>query len=362
MGFRIRLYSVLKAAKKSGEKLTYAEAQTRAASTKNYIAPMEAFISYPKKKADGGTRRIYSFGPVRKAQQEVLKALIIETTPEPQHDYCLPGRRGIHGAICEIRDALLAGTRFWMTTDIRNAFPSVTVEHANTHTYVNRRLLLHVGFYSYTSHIGSTRPELPQGGKHSSYICSAVIDGVLRKLKKPEVVKVTFSDNVAIGATTKANVIFAFQQMKSEFATLKAGSLALHHTVLSVGDQHNGNFTYQGFKGRGGVWFCGYAASLDSTTQCVRIRPNKFAFDKVKPRIQSEFLQPLSDDQLEAVHNELGDAPEDHWLFERVKKGWSNSGFPEWEWHAQTYSHMANSLWRIAETEQAARRSVVAAH
>tara|TARA_R110002049_G_scaffold281350_1_gene460905 strand:- start:1065 stop:2279 length:1215 start_codon:yes stop_codon:yes gene_type:complete len=359
LGYKMRLYSALKAARKSGDKLTFSALQSRAAAAKNYNAPTESFTKFSKKKWNGSSRIIFSFGPIRKAQQETLKALLIATTPEPQYDYCHQGRRGHHGAICKIREALLAGTRFWMVTDIKNAFPSMTMEHATPHTYVSKRLLLRVGFYF--SHKGSARPELPQGGKHSSYICSAVIDGVLRKLYNPDVEKVAFSDNVTIGATTKAHAVIAFQQIETELASLKAGPLALHHTVFSVGDQHRGKFSYQGFKGRGSIWFCGYAASLDKTTDYVRIRANKIAFDKVKVRIRAEFFKPLSNEQLEAVYEELTDPPSDHWLFNRLKNEWARSGYPEWKWVTHTYEHLTNTFWVIAQAERAERGLTAAA-
>jgi len=366
--YRTRLYSVLKTAKKSGDKLPFREADARAKASKNYTAPSEKFRTRPIKKANGQTRTVFEFGPIRKAQQQTLLSLLEATTPIPPFDYSRPGRRGTHGAIGAIGESLCAGKQFWIGTDIQNAFPSMTVGHALPRTRVSKALLRHIGFYK--THTGSARPELPQGGKHSSLICSAVIDGALQKVSNPDVEKVAFLDNVTIGATTEAGAILAFEQFRTELASLEAGPINLHNSTLGNGYQHKIEMPqlptspkvlmHQGFIAQAGVWFCGYVASLDTPTNKVRSRPNKFAFAKLKRRVQSECLQSRSTEALEKVLSELCDADENHWLIKWVIERWARPGFPQWKRVPLSYSHLANTLTRVVEHELETRANAFA--
>lgn len=362
--YRTRLYSVLKTAKKSGDKLPFREADARAKASKNYTAPSEKFRTRPIKKANGQTRTVFEFGPIRKAQQQTLLSLLEATTPIPPFDYSRPGRRGTHGAIGAIGESLCAGKQFWIGTDIQNAFPSMTVGHALPRTRVSKALLRHIGFYK--THTGSARPELPQGGKHSSLICSAVIDGALQKVSNPDVEKVAFLDNVTIGATTEAGAIQAFEQLRTELALLEAGPINLHQTTFGNGYQHtietphvgqlSHKLMHKGFQARAGVWFCGYVTSLDTPTHKVRPRPNKFAFAKLKRRVRRECLRPLSTDALENVHSDLCEAEKDYWLIKWVIEHWAKPGYPEWKRVPMSYSHLANTLTRVVEDELAHRQ------
>lgn len=366
-GYRTRLYSVLKTAHKSGEKLTFEQADARAKRSKNYAAPAEKFTTYPSKKSNGQTRTIFKFGPIRKAQQQTLLSLVEATTPAPAFDFSRPGRRGTHGAIAAIGESLLAGKQFWIGTDVQNAFPSMTVGHALPHITVSKSLLRHIGFNK--THTGSARPELPQGGKHSSLICSAVIDGALRKVANQHVEKVAFVDNVTIGATTEAGAIHAFEQLRTELASLEAGPINLHQTTFGNGYQHtietshvgplSHKLMYKGFQAQAGVWFCGYVTSLDIPTHKVRPRPNKFAFAKLKRRVRRECLRPLSTDALENVLSDLCDAGRSYWLIKWVAEHWAKPGYPEWKRVPLSYSHLANTLTRVVEDELADRQVTV---
>jgi len=354
--FRLRLYSTLKAAKKKGKKLTFEVAADRANSARNFNSPNEAYSTSPLKKNSAGKRKIFKFGPVRQVQQELLLDLLKATTSIPKNDYGLSKRRGTHGAIRKIRNELIAGKRYWATTDIKNAFPSITTGHAIDVTSVDKHLLHSIGFHH--SYQETVRPELPQGGKHSSFICSAVIDGVLREIGEHDVAKATFADNVAIGATTIERVCTALHQIEQQFATLGAGPLLIHKTCLHDGYVHNGKSKFKGYTMLGGVWFCGYKASYDILDMDVRIRPNFEAFKRLEIRINRKFLRFLTVSELEILTDEIVDQDDQHWLVEWVTNNWARSAYPEWTWNDGSANSLLTFLYDVVESERCRRLGI----
>lgn len=79
----------------------------------------------PIPKGDGTTRDAWEFGPVRYAQQVLVRWLIETSIKPPCFDFSYPGRGGIIGAAKFIRESLKADYRIWITTDIKSAFPSI---------------------------------------------------------------------------------------------------------------------------------------------------------------------------------------------------------------------------------------------
>lgn len=242
----------------------------------------------PVAKNDDSTRDTWMFGPVRYAQQILLGWLIDASMTPPANDFSYPGQGGINGAAMEIGSALLAGQRFWITTDIKSAYPSITPEHfRKVFPEVGKCLERYVAFPTLpynktTSAIDAPRRELPQGAAHSSLILSAVIDGCLADLSLGNVVVVVYADNIAIGAQTVSEAKCAYFAIKKALAQTPSG-LELHACYLCDGFQHatcESPTLVEGFSFVNSLEFCGYRISKDAYTSELRFRPSAKAWKK----------------------------------------------------------------------------------
>lgn len=274
----------------------------------------EAIKYTPIPKSDGATRDAWEFGPIRYAQQILMRWLIDASTKPPCYDFSYPGRGGIRGAAKAIRKSLKAGYRMWVTTDIKSAFPSITRKHfRKLFPDVGKCLERYIVFptlLNNTATIDAPRRELPQGAAHSSLILSAVIDGCLADLSLGDVVVIVFADNIAIGAQTESEVKSAYGAIKAALTNSPSG-LELHTPYLCDGFQHAEfelPILVDGFKCVNSVDFCGYRLSKDLFTSVVRIRPSARAWKKFWRRFDQEQFSEhwtLEELQEEANHRML---------------------------------------------------------
>lgn len=276
------------------EQLSMKQIKCRAKECESTHSLSEAVKYTPIPKGDGTTRDAWDFGPVRYAQQVLMRWLIETSIKAPCYDYSYPGRGGIRGSAKAIRQSLKAGYQFWTTTDIKSAFPSITRKHfRKLFPDVGKRLERYLVFPTLpynTATIEPTQRELPQGGAHSSLILSAMIDGCLADLSLGDVMVVVFADNIAIGAHTESEAKSAFRAVKKALANSLSG-FELHTPYLCDGFHHaefEPPIPTDGFKCVNSIDFCGYRLSKDISTSVVRIRPSAKAWRKFWTRFDQE--------------------------------------------------------------------------
>jgi len=135
---------------------------------------------------------------------------------------------------------------------------------------------------------GFPHRELPQGGVHSSFLLSCLIDGYFAGIGKG-VAKIAYADNLAMGAHSDKEALDALKSLQQAVTTKFGGGITLHEKEVRDGSSHGGsgfhkNEIYFG----NAVNFVGYRISVDQQTTKPRMRPSQNSFLKLYRRIASE--------------------------------------------------------------------------
>lgn len=277
-----------------------------------------------QEKPDGKSRTTFAFGPVQYAQQKLLTWILNAQHCFRSNDFSLPKRGGIHAAAQFIGQHIEDGSApWWMVADVRHAYPSVTRRVVSQVFDLDKRILRYIAvptlpFYGDQDHSlrlegnptrkEALRPQLPQGGAHSPILWSAIMDTVLRRMPKADlVVHCVYADNVAIGAPTAELAMRAYSEFRaaltefSQEAGLGAGGLTLHEQCLCYG-RGNGSgkpVLDRKLKVRTAdfVEFCGYAIYLDQYGEGLKYRPSWKAQSRLRSCIKKEWMSaPLASD------------------------------------------------------------------
>jgi hypothetical protein len=304
--FSNRLHAVLHQAKHKREKLTFQAAEYRARKVKNLAGQKEKIGTKMVSNGCGKARETRIFGPVRQAQQREFDFILQAIRADNPSDFSMKGKQGIHGAAKGIEKALIDGYRFWVISDIKQAYPSVTREHLKDLISLDVTLLRHIGFPNGiskgSSNQSKVRPVLPQGGIHSARLLSALTGEILLLFVGADVVVVVYADNIAIGAPTKKQAQHAFAQVRTWASSLQAGPLTLHQTRHCDGWNHTGSGVFEGVMGYNSVQFTGYRSSYDQTDGKVRHRPSDLSWRRHEWKVRHNILHKLSDIELDKMY------------------------------------------------------------
>lgn len=306
--YRVRLAGVLIVSHWAGrfqQRLNRIEADKIAALAKQVVGQSEPVHTKLIPHGSAGVRKVFRFGVVRHVQQMIFSWILQALLPASEHNFLLPGKRGIHGAAEEIGDWIAQSYRIWSVWDLKSAYPSISMDHLRLLCDLDERLVKHIAFpelpyQSNSIEFGSNyntaeaaQRQLPQGAAHSSLILSALIDGCLKELPLGKIKIVTLADNGAFGAHTEQEAHDAMEALAKALAQHPAGPLFLHEQAICDGHSHSGwEKGPDGLIRQGAVDFCGYRVSYDVPNSEIRFRPSPKAFAKIRKRLRQNILQP----------------------------------------------------------------------
>lgn len=253
-------------------------------------------------KSSGEFRKTYAFGPIRYAQQLIL-VWFLSALIKPSHaDFSLPGNKSFHGMASAAGKVVFSGYSYFAVADIKSAFPSVRPLHLKQLIKLHSKLVRYVAFpilpsdveasSSYTSTTsgtpGAPQRELPQGGVHSSFILSCLIDGAFAMIDG-DIQKMCFADNLAIGARTVEEAECALQKLEKVLSSNPAGGFFIHQKEIRDGLQHGGaGETINGVYYGNAINLPGYRVSVDQFTGETRLRANEKAHGKLWKHIREK--------------------------------------------------------------------------
>lgn len=297
-----------------GGRLPKHEVEVRAEKA-GQIRSTEPLQKILKPKGEGKFRTVYAFGIVRTIQQTLCRWLIEAQAPRNEYDFSQFGKESNHGAAQAIGSALLEEKFYWVTGDIKNAFPSIRRAHLKKYVDLDKRILRYVAIPNLASYIINDvtnpdaapmppGPELPQGAAHSSAALSAIIGGCLSSIDLGKVQPIVSADNFGFGAQNFSDALCAFKAFEKELSYLPTGGLLVHEKSFQFGlydpdgplDQHANSAMHDakllGFSCYFRVDFCGYRVFLQSPVSLFPIfRISQKAWNRFYKKVMTEAEQ-----------------------------------------------------------------------
>lgn len=184
------------------------------------------------------TRTTYEFHMADCVKQSIASDICLFCLGFNEFDYNQPKARGIHAAAEYLRANVFNGRfPYWVSIDIRNAFPSVKRRHVRTFLPLPQSVLSDVVCPNPTynherrRNLHVTRcmqadSGLPQGSISSSAILGALIAREVSELSSSDGTGVVFVDDMAFGASTQARAQEVLSELRSRFRSLDGGPLA----------------------------------------------------------------------------------------------------------------------------------------
>lgn len=228
------------AAWKNGFPISYAEVVARAERAsfdKRCLEPVTARMS---QRPSGKPRLVISPGYLRRGLNFILKDVLQVMGVHSPYEHAVSGL-GAFAACSAIEAAMRAGYAHWLVLDIKNYFPSVKPSHldwiplARGHLKNGAFLSDDVPIFRHSSltesitddHINNAaRQGLPLGSAASQQIASSLLGRLLQGLPG-DLVRVTYVDDVALGARNPWDIVAAELTLSQRMAELPAGPLSL---------------------------------------------------------------------------------------------------------------------------------------
>ena len=223
-----------------------------------------------RKKDKGGFRPIVTSGPMRRAQCLMVRDMLLMMDIDSLIDCTKKGGGGEKRLITNVCKDIGNETNWWWTPDIKNCFGSIRPGHFRW-LPIDRRLITNVMFLPKCAKVEvvKTNPEevgvilqslgvdtqaspfsldasiwalhhlsvqvvrrgLLKGSVLSPLLARAIIAPTVNAaLPDPEISRYSYSDDLAIGASTKQKSIAAKQAVTKRFSSLLAGPIELHET------------------------------------------------------------------------------------------------------------------------------------
>lgn len=308
--FAARLIAIVRATSGTKQPITFATLEGWAHNLSLGEAYHETLIVRPEPTGPGTWRAISLSGVRRKAQQLLLRDLLLMQVGDNEFDSTVPGAGGEVRLFEDIKRAIAEGYHYWVSIDIRNFFPSLRPGHLagfplskwiignlvflppeTPIKLIDRRYGVELceatilngnehdlpDHYPYTmemigSKVKQVRQGLIQGDVCAPQIARTVLGRELQQvLGNWEVVYGSHLDDVLIGARSRSELKTSIQALTSRLTSLPAGPLDLHE--------------YQIRDVRESVYFLGYRVSLRKDGS-VYVRPGKERFDRFRERLR----------------------------------------------------------------------------
>jgi hypothetical protein len=178
-------------------------------------------------KPGGGHRVFNNYCTLDRARQHMVRDIVRTLHPASPLEYSDAGR-GRNALIQDIIEHVENGVTFWAALDIRNAYPSLNVRHVETLVPIVAELVAVTCVHIWEPPTNyPTDQQLPQGGLASQSILGAIVGREAQALTSLPRAILTYSDNVWIGAPTRAEVHDASEELIGRFRALAAGPLEL---------------------------------------------------------------------------------------------------------------------------------------
>jgi hypothetical protein len=265
-----RVCAVLRAMLGSGEDIAPSKVLDRAMKLSVWKPLPEPVQVVWGKKDKGGFRPIVTSGPLRRAQSLMIRDMLLMMDIDSLIDCTKKGGGGEKRLITNVCKDIENETNWWWTPDIKNCFGSIRPGHFRW-LPIDRRLITNVMFLPKCAKVKvvKTTPEevglilqslgvdthastfsldasisalhslsvqvvrrgLLQGSVLSPLLARAIIARTVNAaLPDPEISRYSYSDDLAIGASTKHKIIAAKQAVAKQFSSLLAGQIELHET------------------------------------------------------------------------------------------------------------------------------------
>jgi len=264
--FAGRVSAVLRTLLRFGHCATKREVFTRADKLNVWQALSEPVLASWYAKPDGGSRLICKDGPLRTAQRLLLRDMFSLMEIESEHDFSKKGAGGERALVKNVCSQMTAGYSWWVSTDIKDCFPSLRPAHFNW-LPTDRRLLQNVVFLpkcakikvvglkehksliqilktSCPDHnvnsiidlvkftIQKVRQGLSQGSVLSPLLARGFVGRELRaSLGAMKVVSSFSADDVYLGACDRKGAEAAWQAFKQRLNSHPAGPIELHQAT-----------------------------------------------------------------------------------------------------------------------------------
>lgn len=333
-GYAGRFLAVVRESEKDSDPIPFATLEARAKKLDLSKTYYETLCIRPEPSKPGSWRPVGLSGHFRKAQQLILRDILLIEIGDADHDSTVRGAGGERGLFKSMEHAIDDGYLHWVSIDIRNFFPSLRPGHLagfpfpkwviqnivfvppDTHIrFIDKRYgvdldahtILHgddaclPDVYPYSlGDIGSklemVRQGIIQGDVCAPQIARTVLGRELqRSLGKWDVAYASHLDDVLIGARTQPELKTSLQALTYHLKNLPAGPLELHdHAIRHI---------------KHGVEFIGYRVSTDKYGD-VHVRPAKKRFDRYRERLRDrlEASGAFTKPGLEAVAKEYEDS------------------------------------------------------
>jgi hypothetical protein len=206
---------------------------TQLAEQLDVFARLSGFARLGIKLKDNGSKRatLNFSGNVRSAQFLVGSILAAQDI-EDSNNYARPGKN-LRGAIQQVEEEVLDGFNHWLSLDFEHNFPSLKRRHLSW-LKLPKRVIANVLFPNEYIDIKGNKSEctnmairqgLPQGAAVSGQIASALIRWKLEKIVSSKYRRVSYVDDVVIGARSQDQIKMLAKAIKGSFENDPAGSL-----------------------------------------------------------------------------------------------------------------------------------------
>lgn len=265
-----RVCAVLRAMLGSGEDIALSKVLDRAMKLSVWKPLPEPVQVVWGKKDKGGFRPLVISGPMRRAQSLMVRDVLLMMDIDSSIDCTKKGGGGEKRLISNVCKDIENEINWWWTPDVKNCFGSIRPGHFRW-LPIDRRLITNVMFLPKCAKVKvvKTTPEevglilqslgvdtqaspfsldasilvlhylsvqvvrrgLLQGSVLSPLLARAIIARTVNAaLPDPEISRYSYSDDLAIGASTKHKIIAAKQAVTKQFLSLLAGPIELHET------------------------------------------------------------------------------------------------------------------------------------
>lgn len=325
--YSARLVSVVRATQKINNPISFETLVKLAEELTLDTAFHEPLVIKPHPSKPGSWRPLGMSGTRRKAQQLILRDILLVEIGDSPHDSTVRGLGGEVRFFEDLKNAVGQGFSFWVSLDIRDFFPSlrpghlagfpfsqwtienlvfvppatpirfidkqygvtlseVTIEHANDHDLPD-------GYpwpmESIRSMLKKVRQGLIQGDVCAPQIARTVLGRELQQvLGKREVAFGSHLDDVLLGARSQSELEAGLEALTHRLKSHPAGPLELHqHSTRHIKD---------------GVEHLGYRVSADAKGR-THVRPAGKRFDRFRERLLGKLENSLAFNktELEAV-------------------------------------------------------------
>ena len=197
----------------------------------------EPVEQWPEPKPGGGHRVLNNYCTLDRARQHMVRDIVRTLHPASPLEYSDAGR-GRNALIQDIIEHVENGVTFWAALDIRNAYPSLNIRHVETLVPTVAELVAVACVHIWEPPTNyPTDQQLPQGGLASQSILGAIVGREAQALTSLPRAILTYSDNVWIGAPTRAEMLHVSEELIERFRALAAGPLELvRHQTCSLRD------------------------------------------------------------------------------------------------------------------------------